>query len=76
MTGNEIGVEGAKTLSEMLRVNKTLKKLNLRGEQLQNTSKKSFMKMINNEQTGNKVGSEGGMALRGAWGGRSCNLSM
>lgn len=31
-TGNEIGVEGAKTISEMLRVNQTLMKLNLRGE--------------------------------------------
>ena len=33
MTGNEIGEEGAKSMSEMLKVNKTLTKLNLGGEE-------------------------------------------
>ena len=33
MIGNEIGVEGAKALGEMLKVNKTLSKLNMRGKQ-------------------------------------------
>ena len=33
MTGNEIGAEGAKSMSEMLKVNKTLTELNLGGEE-------------------------------------------
>ena len=33
MTGNDIGGEGAKTMSEMLKVNTTLTTLNLRGEE-------------------------------------------
>ena len=33
MTGNEIGVEGAKTMSEMLKVNTTLTTLDLGGEE-------------------------------------------
>ena len=33
MTGNEIGVEGAKAMSEMLKENKTLTSLDLRGEE-------------------------------------------
>ena len=32
MIGNEIGDEGAKVMSEMLRVNTTLTELNLEGE--------------------------------------------
>ena len=32
MTGNEIGEEGAKALSEMLKVNATLTELDLRSE--------------------------------------------
>ena len=32
MTGNEIGDEGAKVMSEMLKVNSTLTKLNLSSE--------------------------------------------
>ena len=33
MTGNGIGVEGAKTMSEMMKVNTTLTSLNMRGEE-------------------------------------------
>lgn len=33
MTGNDIGDEGAKSMSEMLKVNKTLTELNLRGDE-------------------------------------------
>ena len=33
MTENDIGVEGAKSLSEMMKVNTTLKVLNLWGEE-------------------------------------------
>ena len=33
MTDNEIGVEGAKSLSEILKVNTTLTTLNLRSEE-------------------------------------------
>ena len=33
MTGNEIGVEGAKTMSEMLKVNTTLTSLDLGREE-------------------------------------------
>ena len=33
MTANEIGDDGAKAMSEMLKVNKTLTSLNLRGEE-------------------------------------------
>ena len=33
MTDNKIGVEGAKSLSEMLKVNTTLKELNLESEE-------------------------------------------
>ena len=33
MTGNEIGVEGAKSMSSMLKVNTTLTELNLWGEE-------------------------------------------
>ena len=33
MTGNEIGVEGAKAMSGALKVNSTLTSLNLRGEE-------------------------------------------
>ena len=33
MTGNEIGVEGAKAMSKILKVNATLTSLNLGGEE-------------------------------------------
>ena len=33
MTGNQIGDEGAKAMSEMMKVNSTLTKLNLEGEE-------------------------------------------
>ena len=36
MTGNDIGAEGAKTISEVLKVNTTLKELNMRGDEERN----------------------------------------
>ena len=39
MTGNEIGDEGAKALSEMMKKNTTLTKLNLRCEEKDNSQK-------------------------------------
>ena len=42
MTGNKIGDRGAKALSEMLKVNKTLTKLNL---QCENERKRERKKM-------------------------------
>ena len=33
MSGNEIGVEGTKAMSEMLKVNRTLKTLNLESDE-------------------------------------------
>ena len=40
MTGNKIGDEGAKTLSEMLTVNTTLTSLNLWGEEEERKGKR------------------------------------
>ena len=40
MIGNEIGDEGAKVMSEMLRVNTTLTELNLEGEKEERKRKK------------------------------------
>ena len=39
MTGNEIGYEGAKSMSEMLKKNTTLTSLTLRGEEEGKTEK-------------------------------------
>ena len=36
MTGNGTGVKGAKTISEVLKVNTTLKELNMRGDEERN----------------------------------------
>ena len=40
MTGNEIGDEGAKAMSEMLKVNTTLTSLNLEGAEYEMEEKK------------------------------------
>ena len=40
MTDNEIGEEGAKSMSEMMKVNTTLTSLNLRGEEERKKGKK------------------------------------
>ena len=44
MTANKIGDEGAKSLSEMLKVNTTLTKLNLWGEEEGKGKEKQEMK--------------------------------
>ena len=40
MSGNEIGVEGAKAMSEMLKVNTTLTSLDLTGEEEERKEKR------------------------------------
>ena len=40
MTGNEIGVEGAKTMNEMTKMNTTLTSLNLSGEEKRKKGKR------------------------------------
>ena len=49
MTGNDIGVEGAKALSEMLKVNTTLKWLYLRGEEEERNEKRKKKREKKNE---------------------------
>ena len=44
MTGNGIGVEGAKSMSEMLKTNNTLTSLNLTGEEEGETEKEKRKK--------------------------------
>ena len=44
MTDNNIGVEGAKSMSEMLKTNKTLTSLNLCGEEEGKTEKEKRKK--------------------------------
>ena len=44
MTGNKIEVEGAKSMSEMLKTNKTLTSLNLWGEEEWKTEKEKRKK--------------------------------
>ena len=44
MTGNEIGVEGATALSEMLKVNTTFTSLNLESEEERNKKKREEKK--------------------------------
>ena len=50
MTGNEIGVEGAKALSEMLKVNTTLTSLNLLGEEEERREKRKKRREKKNER--------------------------
>ena len=50
MTGNEIGVEGAKSMSEMLKVNTTLKSLKLSGEERRKKEKRNKKRWMNDRQ--------------------------
>ena len=59
MTGNGIGVRGAKAMSEMLKVNTTLTTLNLGGDGEDNIKKKEKERRI----TGNWIGAEGAKAI-------------
>ena len=49
MTDNEIGVEGAKALSEMLKVNTTLTKLDLESEEKRKEKRKKREKRRMND---------------------------
>ena len=49
MTDNEIGVEGAKALSEMLKVNSTLTTLNLSSEEERKEKEKRKKRMNDSE---------------------------
>ena len=61
MKGNEIGEEGAKTLSEILKVNTTLTKLNLSCEKEER--KREIFERKEEWMTDNKIGDEGAKAL-------------
>ena len=50
MTENEIGVEGAKSMSEMLEVNTTLASLNLKCEQGESEREEKRKKEMKNER--------------------------
>ena len=50
MTGNGIGDEGAKAMSEMVKVNTTLTTLNLRGEEERKERKEKERRMNDREQ--------------------------
>lgn len=58
MTVNGIGDEGAKVMSEMLKMNKTLKELHLFGEEERKTKRMNHQRMIENE-----IGVEGAKAF-------------
>ena len=51
MTDNEIGDEGAKALSEMLKVNTTLKRLNLSCEKERKKERKKEERITNDRQS-------------------------
>ena len=61
MTDNDIRVEGAKVLNEILHVNTTLTSLNLSGE-VEKWKKRGKKDTLVGE-TGNKIGDEGATAL-------------
>lgn len=72
MTANKIGDEGARALSEMLKFNTTLTKLNVRGEgKMKRRGKKNDGRIIANE-----IGAEGMKAMRNIWGSRGGSLSL
>ena len=68
MTANGIGDEGAKAMSEMMKVNSTLTTLNLRGEEERKEREEKEKK--EERMTGNKIGDEGKKMVRNAWGRR------
>ena len=65
---NGIGAEGARALSEALKVNTTLQSLNLFGEQEQSVEDGWIADIANNkhQQAGNDIGEEGARALSDA----------
>ena len=58
--GNKIGVEGAKSLSEMLKVNTSLISLNLRGDEKRTKKKENGISIW---LTDNKIGREGAESM-------------
>ena len=58
MTDNGIGAEGAKAMSEGLKVNTTLKELNLGGDEEGKVKRKEKERM-----TGNEIGAEGAKSM-------------
>ena len=62
MTGNRIGVEGAKAMSSMLKVNTTLTTLNLEGEEERKRERREKERM-----TGNEIGDKGKKMVSDAW---------
>ena len=63
MTANGIGAEGAKAMSEMLKVNTTLTTLNLEGEE----ERKEREEKERERMTGNEIGDEGKKMVSDTW---------
>ena len=67
MTGNKIGTEGARVISEMLQVNTTLTSLNLSKMIIEGRKRKGRKK---HWMTGNENGEEEKKMVRDSWGTR------
>ena len=72
MTGNEIGAEGAKTISEVLKVNSTLTTLDLGSEEERKEREEKEKK--EERMTVNRIGDEGKEMVKNAWGSRKGTL--
>ena len=72
MTDNRIGAEGAKAMSEMLKVNNTLTELNLESEEERKEREEKEKK--EERMTVNWIGDAGKKAVRNAWGIRGGTL--
>ena len=72
MTGNKIGVEGAQSMSEMLKVNTTLTCLGLESDE----ERKEKGEEKGERMTDNPIGDGGKKIVRVAWGGRGGTLKM
>ena len=58
--GNQIGDEGAKTISESLKINTSLTKLSLESdEKIRSKKEKRNEKIQNDKRIGNQIGDEG-----------------
>ena len=76
VTGNKIGAEGAKALSEMLKVNTTLTWLYLRCEEEEKRQEKEKKKKKKERMTGNGIEAEGETMVWDAWGCRGGDLDL
>ena len=72
MTGNWIGYEGAKAMSEMMKVNSTLTSLDLGSEEERKEREEKEKK--EERMTVNWIGDEGKKMVRNAWGSRKGTL--